>query len=160
MHWAKPAIIYFYFCQDWSNVLIYNIILLYFISLCPCYIPGASKTRKIVGPGKKSICFEKNRVFVKNPHVDFGCCWICTNLSKSGGPVSNFSSLHVAISYWQPLKSVRQKASVITHDARILHRLQLPPMLRTFPSAGLEVVKKSLWTCMAFQRSAFQIWTQ
>ena len=33
-------------------------------------------------------------------------------------------------------------------------------MLRTFPSAGLEVVKKSLWIRMAFQKSAFQTWNQ
>ena len=73
-----------YVCMYLNNIYIY-------------IIPGASKTQEIVGPVKKTSFFEKNRVFVKNPYLGF--CWICTNLSKSGGPVSNFSSLHVAISY-------------------------------------------------------------
>ena len=45
----------------------------------------------------------------------------------------------------QTERAIEAEARVIRHDARILHRLQLPPMLRTFPSVGLEVVKKSLW---------------
>ena len=57
---------------------------------------------------KKPSFFEKTGFLVKSPY--FGFCWICTILSKSGGPVSNFSSLHVAISYWQLVKSVRQNA--------------------------------------------------
>ena len=57
----------------------------------------------------------------------------------------------------QTERAIEAEASFIKHDARILHRLQLPPMLRTFPSAGLEEVKKSQWICMAFQKSAFQI---
>ena len=57
---------------------------------------------------KKRVFSRKTGFLVKNPY--FGFCWICTNLSKSSGPVSNFSSLHVAISYRQLVKSVRQNA--------------------------------------------------
>ena len=111
---------------------------------------------------KKTSFFAKKRVFVKNPY--FGFCWICTNLSASGGPVSNFSSLHVAISYWRLLKSVRQNAR--SKLSKRYHTLcarsppaavTLPPMLRTFPSAGLEVVKKSLWIRMEYQRLRLKI---
>ena len=53
--------------------------------------------------------------------------------------------------------AIKVEASVITHDARVLHRLQLPPMLRTFPSTGLEVVKKSLWIyAWHFKRQLFR----
>ena len=41
-----------------------------------------------------------------------------------------------------------------------LQRPQLPPKLRAFPSGGMMVVKKSICTFLAFQKSAFQIWTQ
>ena len=91
---------------------------------------------------KNYVFFEKKQVFVKNPY--FGFCWICTNSSKSGGPISNFSSLHdVAVSYWQLLKSVSQNMrskpkQALSHDARILHRLQLPPTpyAANFPFSG------------------------
>ena len=135
---------------------IYIYVHIYIINIY-IYIPRASKTQTIVGPVKKIVkpCF-----FLKKKKV----CWICTILSKSGGHVSNFCLPHVATSYWQVPKSVKRntpsKPKQTTHDVRILHRLQLPPMLRTLPSAGLEVVKKSLWICMAFQKSAFQMWTQ
>ena len=67
------------------------------------------KDPKNCRPSEKKIVFSrKNGFLVKNPY--FGFCWICTNLSKLGGPVSNFSSLHVAVSYWQLVKSVRQNA--------------------------------------------------
>ena len=55
------------------------------------------RPQKNVGPMKKTLFSRKNRVCVKNQYFVF--CWICANLSKSGGPVSNFSLLHVAISY-------------------------------------------------------------
>ena len=73
-----------------------------------CIYTRSFKDPKNYRSSKKPCFFKKNRVFVKNPY--FGFCWICTNLSKSGGPVSNFSSLRVAISYWQLVKSVRQNA--------------------------------------------------
>ena len=95
--------VYIYMCK-----YIYIYISIYIYTHIYIYIPGASKTQKIVGPVKKPSFFEKKQVFVKNPY--FGFCWVCTNLSKSGGPVSNFSSLHVAISYWQLVKAVRQNA--------------------------------------------------
>ena len=60
--------------------------------------------QELQGPKK----IEKTGFLVKNPY--FGFCCICTILSKSGGPVSNFSALHVGISYWQLVKSVRQNA--------------------------------------------------
>ena len=57
----------------------------------------------------------------------------------------------------QTERAIKVEASVITHDARVLHRLQLPPMLRTFPSTGLEVVKKSLWIyAWHFKRQLFR----
>ena len=88
------------------------------------------------------------------------------NLSKSCGPVSNFcfttcsNFILTTSEICQTERTVKTKAHLTTLDARILQGLQLPPKLRTFPSAGLEVVKKSLWICMAFQKSAFQMWTQ
>ena len=129
------------------------------------YVPRASKTQKIVDSIQKKI--KKNRVFVKNPYFGFG--WVCTNLSKSGGSVSNFcfaacsNFILTSSEICQTEHTIETETNVITHDAHILHRLQLPPMLRTFPSAGLGVVKKSLIIYiiyMAFQKSAFQMWTQ
>ena len=34
------------------------------------------------------------------------------------------------------------EASIISHDVYIFHRLQLPPMMRIFPSIGLKIIKK------------------
>ena len=34
------------------------------------------------------------------------------------------------------------EASIIGYDVYIFYRLQLPPMMRIFPSKGLEIIKK------------------
>ena len=117
------------------------------------YTPGASKTQKIVGPVKKTSFFEKKRFFGKEPIF-----WFLLDLHKIvriGWTCIKFLLItwHVAIyiilttcEICQTERAIETEASVVRHDARFLHRLQLPPMLRTFPSAGLEVVKKSQWT--------------
>ena len=125
------------------------------------YIPGASKTQQIVGPVKKPSFVEKNRVFGKEPifwflldlHKFVQIGWTCIKFLLI--TCSNF--ILTTCEICQTERAIETEASVIRHDARILHQPQLPPMLRTFPSAGLEVVKKSQWICMAFQKSAFQI---
>ena len=125
------------------------------------YIPGASKTQKIVGPVKKTECFREKTGLCKEPIFSFlldlhkfvQIGWTCIKFLLM--TCSNF--ILTTCEICQTERAMETEASVIRHDARILHRLQLPPMLRTFPSAGLEVVKKSQWICMAFQKSAFQI---
>ena len=122
-----------------------------------------SKTLKLVGPVKreKTLFFREKPGFCKVPIF-----WVVLdlhNLSKSCGPVSNFcfttcSNFKLTTSeICQTERTIKTKANLTTLDARILQGLQLPSKLRTFPSAGLEVVKKSLWICMAFQKSAFQM---
>ena len=104
------------------------------------------KTFKKVGPVQKTyniVSFEGNQVFQKTRLVFFN--WTFTMLSKLGRPASNFS--------------FTCSNSKLTSEI-CQHRPQLPPGLPVFPLAGLGVVKKSICTCLAFQKSAFQIWTQ
>ena len=126
------------------------------------YIPGASKTQKIVGPVKKKTCFFREKPgFYKEPifwflldlHKFVQIGWTCIKFLLI--TCGNF--ILTTCESCETERAIETEASVIRHDARILHQPQLPPMLRTFPSAGLEVVKKSQWICMAFQKSAFQI---
>ena len=120
-------------------------------------LPGASKTQKIVGPVEKNLgFFRENRVFGKEPldlHNFVQIGWTCIKFLLV--TCSNF--ILTTCEICQTERAIETEASVIRHEARFLHRLQLPPMLQTFPSAKLEVVKKSQWICMAFQKSAFQI---
>ena len=114
--------------------------------------------------GKINSFFREKLVFCKEA-IFCSFCQVCTNLSKSGGPVSNFcfttcsNFILKSSEICQTERTIETAANVITHDSRILHRLHVPPMLRTFPSAGLEVVKKSLWIRRTFQKSPFQTWT-
>ena len=125
-------------------------------------LPGASNTPKIVGPVKNKnrekpgFCKEPIIWFLLDLHKCVQIGWTCINCLLIA--CSNF--ILTTYEFCRTERAVETEASATRHDARILHRLQLPPMLRTFPSAGLEVVKKSLWICMAFQMSAFQIRTQ
>ena len=152
-----------------SYIYIYIHIYIY-IYICACkyihiYIYIYLSTRRFKDPKncrsshKRRI--EKNWVFCKEPIF-----WVVLdlhNLSKSCGPASNFcfttcSNFILRTSeICQTERAIKTKANLTTLDARILQGLQLPPKLRTFPSTGLEVVKKSLWICMAFQKSAFQM---
>ena len=86
--------------------------------------------------------------------------WTCTVSNFCFTTCSNF--ILTTSEICQTEHTIETKANVITHDARIFHKLHLPPMMRTFPSTELEVVKKHYMDmiCMAFQKSAYQMWTQ
>ena len=120
-------------------------------------IPGASKTLKLVGPVQKLVFLRKTGFLQRTHMLDLH------NLSNSCGPVSNFcfttcsNFILTTSEICQTERTIKTKANLTTLDARILQGLHLPPKLRTFHSAGLEVVKKSLWIRMAFQKSAFQM---
>ena len=123
------------------------------------YIPRVSKTLKKVGPVQTTsfLCFW---VFL---NTYFVLCWFFTFLFLWGRPLSNFyfntySNFILTVSeISQTEHTIETEANVIKQYACILHRPQLPPKLRTVPS---EVVKESLCLCTAFQKSAFQMWTQ
>ena len=76
---------------------------------------------------------------------------VFTNLPKSGRPLSNFY-LNTCSNVIRTISEISQTEHTIeTRSKRyqqqyacILHWPQLPPKLRTVPSAGLEVVKESL----------------
>ena len=115
------------------------------------YIPGVSKTPKSQVQSRKNIFLEKN-VFVKKPdiiswllldvHQFVQIGWTCTVSNFCFTTCSNF--ILTTSEICQTEHTIETKANVITHDARILHKLHLPPMMRTLPSTELEVVKKSL----------------
>ena len=135
-------------------------------------IPGTSKTPNNCTPSeKKTGYFEKNQVLVKNPYfVVCVFCWIFTNLSKSGGPVSNFSSLHDDYMYqfhtdnfWNLSDRTRDQSWSKRYHTRCARS---PPAAVTsyaanFPFNGTGSSQKiAMDICMAFQKAAFQIWTQ
>ena len=71
-------------------------------------------------------------------------------------------SAHVATSYWQLPKSVRRNTpskpkKTLSHTMRAFSTgCSYLLNCGLSPSAGLEVVKKSLWICIACQKSALQ----
>jgi hypothetical protein len=113
--------------------LVYNRVSLYYLGLylivynciflcIYIYTPRASKTKNNCRPSmtqSKKLVFSRNRVFVKNPYFVF--CWACTNLAKSGEPVSNFSFttcsnfILTSSEIWQTEHTIETKANVIAH---------------------------------------------
>ena len=137
-------------------IYIYTCVCAFYVLL---YIPGVSKTPKSQVQSRKNIFLEKN--VVKKPYL--GYCWMCTNLSKSGGLVlyQISASPHVATLYWQHPKHHRNQSK--RYHTRCAHSPQtaLTSYDANSPFNGTGGSQKvTTWICMAFQKSAYQMWTQ
>ena len=125
-----------------------------YIYVCVCVLCSIVYTRsfkdpKIAGPvkkkyffGKKCFCEEAISWLLLDVHQFVQIGWTCTVSNFCFTTCSNF--ILTTSEICQTEHTIETKANVITHDARILHKLHLPPMMRTLPSTELEVVKKSL----------------
>ena len=100
---------------------------------------------------KKNPFFPRKLGFGKEP-IFWQIGWTCIKFLLI--TCSNF--ILTTCEICQTERVIETEASVIRHDARFLRLLQLPPMLRTFPSAGLEVVKSHNGYAWHFKSQLFR----